>query len=136
VSSVRHRKWAYYRCRRAAQGRGRCRSEYMNALCVHAGLMLVYRTLPVTDAVREMVREHFESAARSFEESERWWRAQTLSDGVWLQSQELRLAEALASGVLDPELYRTTLSKVRADAMGAGRVKRGDAATAASASAS
>jgi DNA invertase Pin-like site-specific DNA recombinase len=119
VSSRRHRRWTYYRCRRAAVGRGKCGSVFMNAQTVHASLMLLYARLPMTEAVRDSLRDHAASAERARDSAEEWWRDQTAAHRITLQAQELRLAEALASGLLEPELYRATLAKVRSEAAAA-----------------
>ena len=117
VSTDCHRRLLYYRCRAVSRVRNRCHARVANTLRIHACLEDIYRRLPVTADLREALQSAERDRAES-QDREAQRRAQMLEAGrVHRQVREARLAEALAEGFLDPDLYRLTMAKLRQEAL-------------------
>lgn len=117
VSTDRHGHLLYYRCRAQSRVRNRCRAQVVNVVRVHASLEQIYEHLAVTPAIRLELRrtqaKRLETETREDQRRQEMLAAHRAEQQV----RETRLAEALAEGFLDPDLYRLTIAKLRQDAI-------------------
>lgn len=115
VGAERHDTYQYYRCRGTFRTPRTCRARGISASRVHAALENLYQRLPLTAEMLErfgMLEANRRRAAAQEVEWQQNWQEHQQHDR---QIRELRLAEALAAGNLDPELYDLAVQKLRQD---------------------
>ncbi len=119
VSTDRHGRFLYYRCRATSRGQNRCRTKVANVVRIHRDLERIYERLTLTPEIR-LAFQRAERDRREMETREGHRRQEMLAaQRADQQIRETRLAEALAEGFLDPDLYRLTITKLRQDALDA-----------------
>lgn len=113
VGSERHEQYSYYRCRGTFRTPRTCRARAASVVRIEGMLLARYRRLPLTADMIERFGEieaKHRKAQRRDAEWQRVWNEDQRQHG---RIRELRLAEALASGNLDPELYGLAIQKLR-----------------------
>jgi DNA invertase Pin-like site-specific DNA recombinase len=119
VSTDRHGRHLYYRCRASSRVRNRCHARVVNVRQVHERLEQIYQDLVLTPAIRLVLQQAQEQRHEVENREGRRRQDMLAAHRAERQVRETRLAEALAEGFLDPDLYRLTITKLRQDAVDA-----------------
>lgn len=115
VGSECHERYAYYRCRGTFRKSRTCHAKAMSATFVHRDLERIYQETPVTSEILERLGQLEATRRRSAEQDLTWQKAKIEQQLEQHRIRQLRLAESLASGDLDPDLYRLALQKLKTE---------------------
>jgi site-specific DNA recombinase len=113
MTAERHKtRIAYYRCIQNAIGNG-CRARYSNVARAHEALERLYRTLTVSDTLREQLRSQAEIEIRNRIKNRSQAVASLRAQRAAVLERETRAAEAFASGELSLRAYRAISRKIQ-----------------------
>lgn len=112
VGSETHGAFRYYRCRKNMRSRDRCSAPYMVANLVHEDLARVYGSVSNNGAVHAALKAAMQARAEAWtweSQREQALRSNRLGD---IHARELRLANALADGLMSAEIYRLAMQEL------------------------
>lgn len=112
MSSVQHRRFRYYRCRRAQRSHNRCRHPYAPEGRIHQELLEIYDGIALTRLTLHSLRQVIGRRYRADAQEHRHLEDARLARLHELKLRELRLADALAEGLLETDTYRLSMQRI------------------------
>ncbi len=113
MTAEHHGRHTYYRCRNNLKSSDRCRAPFTNAVRAHADLQTFYRSVPVSADWWGRIRQRILETSRDEQSGLDEQRDGLLTELAFVERRPLRVADALATGVMDPEVYRLAVERLQ-----------------------